>query len=882
MTAGLNPRSLNAMLVRHESRSLSSRQVRLGIWQGQTEGTRVQGVVQRAGHWVRWGRIPRLPPSPNTLPDPAQSLIRNLAIILRVLCLTSLPLPLQAAPEFITRFQAASPVWPEGRELETNLTVGFHAAFLAPPTGRATLRLTGSTLYRCWLNGRFLAHGPARAGHNYFRVDELDLASGLIPGTNVIAIEVAGYNVNSYYLLNQPSFLQAEIVDGSTPLVATAAGHVFQARILGERLQKTQRYSFQRPFSEIWRLRPDSFDWRVQPEIPESQRCVLAVQTPRPLLPRRVPYPDYTERQPAARVAQGLMEPTTPPSAPWKDRSLTQIGPQLGGYPESQLDSIPSLEFQAWRNRSLVPESTAWAADLSTSLSEHAFMTADFGVNLTGFLGVDIEARRPSRVFLVFDEILREGDVDWKRLGCVNLVALELQPGRHLFESFEPYTLRYAKVVALEGDVVVHRLRLRELTNPDVYRAQFAASDPRLNRLFEAGRETYRQNATDIFMDCPSRERAGWLCDSYFTARTALCLSGNTVVEHNFLENFRIPAGFEFLPQGMLPMCYPADHNDGIFIPNWSLWFVVQLEEYLQRGGDQTLVESLRPRVMALLDFFGSLRNSDGLLEKLPSWVFIEWSKANEWTQDVNFPSNMLYARALEAAGRLYDQPNLIQRADQLRTVIRRLAYDGTFFADNAVRRNGSLQVTTNKSEVAQYFAFYFDVATPDSHPALWKTLRDEFGPKRRQTRAHPEVAPANAFVGNVLRLEILSRYGHCQQTLDESVDYQLYMADRTGTLWENDGDYASCNHGFASHVVHVLYRDVLGLHQIDPIQRRVRLRFTDVRLDWCEGSVPVEGGRVSLRWWTENGRHRYRVTAPAGYTVTVEQPPGANWERVD
>ena len=28
------------------------------------------------------------------------------------------------------------------------------------------------------------------------------------------------------------------------------------------------------------------------------------------------------------------------------------------------------------------------------------------------------------------------------------------------------------------------------------------------------------------------------------------------------------------------------------------------------------------------------------------------------------------------------------------------------------------------------------------------------------------------------------------------------YMEEKTGTLWENDGDYASCNHGFSSHVV--------------------------------------------------------------------------------
>ena len=50
---------------------------------------------------------------------------------------------------------------------------------------------------------------------------------------------------------------------------------------------------------------------------------------------------------------------------------------------------------------------------------------------------------------------------------------------------------------------------------------------------------------------------------------------------------------FEFLPEGMLPMCYPADHNDGVFIPNWALWFVVQLEEYAQRNGDRDMVDAV-------------------------------------------------------------------------------------------------------------------------------------------------------------------------------------------------------------------------------------------------------------------------------------------------
>ena len=154
----------------------------------------------------------------------------------------------------------------------------------------------------------------------------------------------------------------------------------------------------------------------------------------------------------------------------------------------------------------------------------------------------------------------------------------------------------------------------------------------------------------------------------------------------------------------------------------------------------------------------------------------------------------------------------------------------------------------------------------------LWQKLLKDFGPQRKQSKAFPDVHPANAFIGNVLRLELLSRNGVCQQLVDELLAYQLYMAERTGTLWENDGDYASCNHGFASHGgVHVLYRDVLGLHQVDTVNKIVHLRFTDSRLDWCEGRVPTADGPVELRWRKESGKRVYQVTAPAGYAIQSE-----------
>ena len=771
-------------------------------------------------------------------------------------------------------FQSAQPVWPAGRETEMNLQVGFRATFDAPKAERTVLRVAATTIYRAWLNGEFLGWGPARAAHGFYRVDEWDLTKKLRPGKNLVAIEVAGYNANSYYLLDQPSFLQAEVVAGPQVLAATAgAGSPFVAGVLDYRVEKVQRYSFQRPFVEVYRLTPQSERWKNELD-GKLTEATTAVQPTKALLPRRVPLPDFDRQRPVRHVNRGQISPQAMPEHPWKDRSLTETSPKLKGYPEKELAVVPTLEMQGLSSSRTESLDRPWADGDAVSLEKDQYEILDLGLNDTGFFGLSVDCSKRCRIWLVFDELLRGDDVDFRRLGCANIIEYTLEPGTYRLESIEPYTARYLKLICREGSCQAKDVYLREYTHAAVP-AKFASSDPELDRLFVAGENTFRQNAVDIFMDCPSRERAGWLCDSFFTARVARDLSGTTAVEQNFIENFLLPPRFAFLPEGMLPMCYPSDHNDGIYIPNWAMWFVVQLEEFAARGGDRGTVDALEPRVARLLEFFQKYENADGLLEKLPSWVFVEWSAANQFVQDVNYPSNMLYAGMLSAAGRLYHKAEWLQKAEQVRQQVRQQAFDGQFFVDHAVRKEGKLEVLRDRTEVCQYFAFFFDVATPDAHATLWKTLLTEFGPERKKTGAHAEVHPANSFIGNMLRMELLSRAGRSQQILDESRAYLLYMADRTGTLWENVDEVASCNHGFASHICHTLYRDVLGIAQVDPLRRRIIVRLANVNLDRCEGELPTPDGPIQLRWQKEGDKVLYRLQVPAGYQVELDNQTG-------
>ncbi len=723
-----------------------------------------------------------------------------------------------------TSFSAAVPIWVDGQQVDKNVTASFRTVIQGNHASDVIFRLTASCDYRAWVNGEFLGHGPCVAGFGYFRVDEYNISKMLRPGDNIIAIEVAGYNIDNYYLLNQPSFLQAEITSGNKVLAATASqgtyegnpaagqmaisnlagknsGNIFQAALLNQRVQDIPKYSFQRPHMEAYRLLPTHNAWMTDMKA-EFKPVHLEQTDNKSLIARRVKYPDYTIRKYTQAMDKGIYK---------------------------------------------------------------------FECNSTGFIGAKIQANTPSKITFTWDEILMEGDVSSTRLSCNSVITYELQPGQYTIESFEPYTLQYLKVQT-EGDCKVSDCYIRQYVNSDVARASFACDDERLNLIFKAAVETFKQNALDIFMDCPSRERAGWLCDSYFTSRVAFDLSGNTLIETNFLENFLLPEKFRYIPNGMLPMCYPSDHSNGNFIPNWAMWFVLELEEYAQRSGDRKMVQELQPKVMALLDYFKKYENEDGLLERLEKWIFVEWSKANEFVQDVNYPTNMLYAKTLEVAAKLYNQPVLATKAGHIHETIRKQSFDGAFFIDNAKREDGRLiPQKNNRSETCQYYAFFLGTATPESHPALWKTLLNDFGPKRKTTKAYVDIFPSNAFIGNYLRLEILARYGHVKQLLNESIDEYLYMANLTGTLWENTTTVASCNHGFASHVAHVFYRDMLGISRIDPIGKQIDVTFNDTNVKTCQGTIPVSDQTIHMKWEKKGKKLLYVLSVPDGYTVNVK-----------
>ena len=701
--------------------------------------------------------------------------------------------------EQCAKFERAVAVWSEGREREQNLTLAFREVVEVCGAERAYVRLTASCDYRMRINGDFVAHGPSVAAHDFYRVDCYDVTQYLREGKNVVAIEVAGYNSPSYYLLDQPSFLQAEVeIDGR---VVAATGREFRAYDLGQRIADVPKFSFQRPHMEQYNLEKNFSEWATNPDW-QGVAEPLAEQPAKSLLVRGVAYPDYTLHD-ATLIAENLYK---------------------------------------------------------------------FSTNSTGFLGAKVRVKKPTQLMLRFDEILGEdGRVMKRRLSWKSYIIYNLQEGEYELESFEPYTMQYVEIFADAEACEVESLYMRDYCNSDCHRATFASSRKELNELFEASRRNYRQNVLDVYMDCPGRERTGWLGDSYFTSRAEFNFSGKSKVERNFIENYLLPKEFKDIDKGMLPMCYPADHRNGNFIPNFAMWFVLELEEYLHRTGDTATVERARKRVYELLDYYKPFINDDGLLENLEGWVFVDYSHSNKCTQGVSYPSNMLYAKMLHTASRLYSDETLAEQAEQIQKRILQQSFNGEFFVDNAVRNEeGSLVLTENITEACQYYALFCDVVTPQSYPDFWLRLREGFSPQERKAGSYAHIPPANVFIGNYLRFEMLSREGYCSQLVEEVTALYMPMVCITGTLWEFFKPRASCCHGFGSHIAHILYRDVLGVYQILPCERKVRVRMVDCGLEWCRGSIPVGGDMLDIKWERHNDTYEVKLKLPKGYSYEI------------
>lgn len=638
-----------------------------------------------------------------------------------------------------------------------------------------------------YINNEFVVYGPCRAAKGYARLERLSLDQYLTREQNEIAVYVQADYTNLLYHTKEHPYFGARILVGDQTRKTTRD---FQAYRMADKLQKVERMSSQRGFLEVYQMQQDRRWKEEESYVPVS---MVDVQAPL-LLKRNLPY-GKNEYTVAERIREGYATQTEDRS--WENdlTRLLEEGSSMGGYPRKDCDCVLSKELLQF----------SW----SDSKAPYWAWIYKFPKVYCGKFRITLQVKEPTRLWLSYDDLLLDGCVKFNREQIIHGMKWILEPGEYTLYSQEVYSAQYIQLFA-DQKITFTEVGIVRIENPMQDCIDFPEMEQDLRKIVEAAKNTFAQNAYDLFTDCPSRERAGWLCDSYFLGKAEKFFTGQSRVEKNFLENYYLYENETFSHKGIIPMCYPAHLGENDYIPNWILWYVLELEDYQNRSGDIEFVALHHERIRDILDFFTKCENEEGFLEHLKGWVFVEWSKASDYVEGVNFPTNMLYARALEAAGKILGEEQLLEKSKDLKKRIHQMAYDGAVYIDNAVRRDGVLQLTENRSELCQIFAAYFEIASEEDD--FYENFKDRFA------GADVNLAPSALFIGGILRLMVLYRLGEYHRILSECRTHFTDMANRTGTIWEFFDESASCNHGFGSIIAKLICESV---EKIEEQERR-------------------------------------------------------------
>lgn len=695
-----------------------------------------------------------------------------------------------------------SAVWAEGQKNQMNRAFAFVLDLGKKQMGE--ICLSAASCYKVIADGKLMGFGPNRTAHGYAR-------AAVYPfNAQYITVEVQSHFVPNFCWVKREPFFACVL---KTESGKEYFAEDFNCFALSDRVQKVRRYSFQRGFCETYINEKD----RTALYFCKPQNAFPRVKTEKAELPHLLPSetlnPALSEIFAEKVIDSGYCK-TSPEIAVYVDRTETLIGTVIEGFQRGEWQDFSTDEISRITYLS------------GAKSGDYAYETLDFSRIVTGIVEVEIIAGNAGEVFFAFDEILSDEKLKTIkpfRGGTANVFKWTVKKaGVYNLSAFEPYAFRYANVITSAG--VKANVKVRAYENPEAGKMLFECDDKKIERIMEAARHTFAHNAVDLLTDCPSRERAGWLSDSFFSSVAERVFTGDNKVERAFLQNY-ILADKSGHPKGMIPRCYPADYyeEDG-FIPNWSLWYILEIYKYFTQYGYDETVEKSRANVEGILNYFVDFENEFGVLEDLKGWIFVEWSAANnsDHINGINVPSNACYYASLLAAAKVYGIKGLKEKAEKVKDYLLKNAYVDGFFVDNLIRNEkGDIIPTENYTETCQYYMFFFKCADKYTHKELFDKMLNEYGKSDSSVSGgnpvKKQLTPSNMIYGVYMRLELLMREQKRVELLNECVRYFYDMTQKTGTLWENNTASASCDHGFASYVSRFIIYALFGFDVLYP-----------------------------------------------------------------
>ncbi|MCM2411153.1 family 78 glycoside hydrolase catalytic domain [Streptomyces sp. RKAG290] len=503
----------------------------------------------------------------------------------------------------------------------------------------------------------------------------------------------------------------------------------------------------------------------------------------------------------------------------------------------------------------------------------------DFGQNYSGWVTIRATAPAGKTVHIKKGEILdASGHVTTSNISF-SAADPPRQTDHYTFsgsgtETYAPHFsyagFRYAELTGLPDDARV--TVTAQVVHSDVATTgRFSTSDATLNKIQGALTRTQLNNLQTMPLDCPTREKHGWLGDAGDTDQEAM----SNFDLQSFYAKWLGDVVTSQNADGSVPSVAPANggQNDWKTDPAWGSAFPQIIWDTYTRYGSTAPITTDYARVKAWVDYLGTISDADHVIVDSP----ISWG--DDWQATVSTPHAYfqtgsyfldagLLAKMAAVMGNSADEQRYGALADRIAEGFTKRYYD----ADTGVYGTGT------QLSYAMPLALGL-VPAAREQATLAKLVQD--------IHAHDDHV-TTGFVGTQYVFEALGKYHRNDVALAVATrtDYPSfgYMVNQgPGTIWEKwnnsaqpDGTSSKDHIGLAGSIGQWFYQELAG---IQPGSTGSGYRTLTLAPDVVGDLTSASGrqrtvrGTVESSWRRDGNTLTYHAVVPVGSTATIELP---------
>ena len=596
-----------------------------------------------------------------------------------------------------------------------------------------------------------------------------------------------------------------------------------------------------------------------------------------------------------------------------QETPFTAVDIPVGAFvPPCDLSFVEFAKISTSEPHSPLPEGTMSELYTLASGGEHSVQlplpsdgggvtfVADFAKEVSGFVEIEVSADSGVVVDIAYEEELYKNDrlrADHTHTNPTYQFAdrFILRSGRQTIGSklmdrgFRMIQLTFRNVTSA---VTMHRITAVDRRYPFARRAAFFCGDHQLNRLWECAQETLSACTTDIFTDCPWRERLFYSNDFLIENRTSLKLFGDWRINKRgfrlIFSSDRADAMFTSCAPSSAPAVMEEGKTDFHVILSGELMLNVALKEYYMHSGDSGLVKESLPHLRKMLEKFDTWLDDEGILNPpVEYWNFFDWSfELNGITFSGKRTAllNFLYIIALQNYNFLTrvtgDAP--LASEEKLARLLEKTV--SAFY----MKEKGRFLNTLEDPAATTELLIALGVAREDLNVVESSRLVHAMGllagadGKYCQALLDEELLTPELYYG-IFILDAMEKMGAHKEALAYIRRHWGTMVDSgTPTLWENGvhkkgkagfGGSASLCHGFSTSPAAYLQSAVLGVKPLEPGFKLFAFSPELPEIGFAQGSVPTPYGAIRCRWELVGNKVKATLTVPE--KCTAKTPAG-------